>query len=148
MGSWNGLANVSCGVSVEIPLVPVAAVRPKVTKWNTYYPGAYGKYLPEARQWLDNQWSDNPIEGPLRARLRFILPRPKSHYRTGRNSHLVKDGAPGYPHQDVDNFIKGALDVLNGVVYRDDTQVVEVTAIKEYGDPGRTLVEIESMMAG
>lgn len=138
---------MSSFVLVEIPLVPVAAVRPKVTRWNTYYPGAYGKYLPEARDWLNNHWSDEPLEGPLRANLRFVLPRPKSHYRTGRNAHLVKDGAPGYPHQDVDNFVKGALDVLNGVVYQDDTQVVELQAIKEYGDSGRTFARIETMLA-
>lgn len=139
---------MSCGTSVEIPLTPVAAVRPKVTRWNTYYPGAYGKYLPEARQWLNDYWSDDPLTGPLRVRLTFTLTRPKSHFRTGRNSHLVKDGAPGYPHQDVDNFVKGALDVLNGVVYEDDTQVVEVWATKRYGETAATLAEIETMTTG
>ena len=139
---------MSYGLSLEIPLTPVAAVRPKVTKWNTYYPGAYGKYLPEARQWLNDYWSDDPLLSPLRVRLTFTLTRPKSHFRTGRNSHLVKNGAAGYPHQDVDNFIKGALDVLNGVVYKDDSQVVEVWAVKEYGDQARTFVEIETLATG
>lgn len=127
----------------EIPLLPVSAVRPKVTRWNTYYPGAYGDYLPEARAWVEGHWQDPPLEGPLAVSLVFVMPRPKSHFRTGKNSHLVKDGAPDYPHQDIDNLAKGALDVMTGRVYEDDRQVILMHGCKVYGDPGRTVVEIE-----
>jgi Holliday junction resolvase RusA-like endonuclease len=127
----------------EIPLLPVAAVRPKVTRWNTYYPGAYGEYLPEAREWVSNHWQEEPIDGALFVRLVFVMPRPKSHYRSGKNSELVKDGAPQMPHQDIDNLVKGALDVMTGRVYEDDRQVHEVSAVKMYGNPGRTVVAIK-----
>ena len=38
-----------------------------------------------------------PLDGPLRLGLIFALPRPKSHYRTGRNALLLRDGPPAYP---------------------------------------------------
>jgi len=129
--------------SFEIPLLPVAAVRPKVTKWNTYYPGAYGEYLPDARAWVKSFWQEEPIQGPLAVFLVFVMPRPKSHYRAGKNSHLVKDSAPAYPHQDIDNLAKGALDVMTGRVYEDDRQVIMMHGCKVYGDPGHTVVKIK-----
>ena len=128
--------------SFEIPLLPVAAVRPKVTRWNTYYPGAYGTYLPEARAWMSEYWKDPALLGAVAVTLEFVMPRPKSHYRSGRNAHLVKDDAPVMPHQDIDNLVKGALDVMTGRVYEDDRQVYEVTARKVYGADGCTVVEI------
>lgn len=119
-------------ISLDIPFTPVAAVRPKVTRWSTYYPGAYGEYLPTVREWLLSEWSNTPVTYPLGVSLTFYLPRPVSHYRAGRNAHLVKDSAPPYPHPDIDNFVKGALDVMSGSVYEDDRQVIRVTAQKMY----------------
>ena len=107
-------------VSLSIPFTPVAAVRPKVTRWSTYYPGPYGEYLPTVREWLSMEWKDSPVTYPLSVLLEFHVPRKPSHYRAGRNSHLVKSSAPEYPHPDIDNFVKGALDVMSGSIYEDD----------------------------
>jgi len=35
-----------------------------------------------------------PLEGALSVSMIFNMPRPKSHYRTGRYSHLLKSNAP------------------------------------------------------
>jgi Holliday junction resolvase RusA-like endonuclease len=134
--------NLSYSASVDLPFVPVAAVRPKVTRWSTYYPGAYGEYLPTVREWLAANWSDDPLDGPLAVHLAFYLPRPKSHYGTGRNSCKVKGSAPAYPRPDLDNFVKGALDAILGTVIADDSLVVNLAAWKGYGDPGRTEIRI------
>lgn len=129
-------------VELEIPIEPVAAVRPKVTRWSTYYPGRYGKYLEEMRAWLNvhcvRQASKETL---LEVTAEFELSRPKSHYGTGRNAGVVKRSAPVVPHQDVDNLLKGLLDALTGRAYVDDKQVVEVTARKSYGR-GLTVVNI------
>ena len=44
---------------------------------------------------------------------------------------------------DIDNITKCILDGLNGVAYRDDTQVVEVSAKKIYAEKAEVKVEIE-----
>jgi Holliday junction resolvase RusA-like endonuclease len=120
---------------VEVEITPVAAVRPKVTRWNTYYPGEYGSYLPKLKELLKKAYQGSVIRTECRLRVECIMPRPKSHFRTGRNSHLVKNGAPLFPHQDVDNLLKGAMDAASGVLYEDDRLVVEVACRKAYGAP-------------
>lgn len=45
---------------------------------------------------------------------------------------------------DVDNVLKAVLDALNGVAYKDDTQVVEEFARKYYSDSPRIEIYIET----
>jgi Holliday junction resolvase RusA-like endonuclease len=137
--------------SFEIPLEPVAAVRPKVTRFATYYPGRYGDYLPAARAAVADLWDSDPLEGLLLVRLGFVIPRPKSHYGTGRNAGEVKAGklaAHPVPSPDTDNYAKAALDCLAPVVFGDDRQVSILAASKRYGTPGRTVVNIERATDG
>lgn len=135
-------------VTIRIPFEPVAAVRPKVTKWNTYYPGKYGKYLPEVRDWLNVHWRlALPRETLLDVTAYFGLSRPKSHYGTGRNSLRVKASAARVPHQDVDNLAKGVLDACNGVVWEDDSAVVRLVAEKGYGS-GESVLVVSEFVTG
>jgi crossover junction endodeoxyribonuclease RusA len=65
----------------------------------------------------------------------FLLPRPKSHYGTGRNSRRLKPAAPLYPgkYPDLDKLCRSTLDALRmGGAYRDDAQVVTLHAFKVY----------------
>lgn len=73
--------------------------------------------------------------GPLRVILTFVLPRPKGHYGTGRNSGTVKASAPAFPavRPDLDKLIRSTLDALRDAgVYRDDAQIVRIRASKHY----------------
>ena len=77
-----------------------------------------------------------PLTKPLYLALVFYFKRPKSHYRTGRYKHLLKDKAPEYhtTKPDIDNLVKFVADSLNKVFYEDDSQVVELLAKKVYCD--------------
>ena len=84
------------------------------------------------------------IDGPLWLTMVFYIPRPKSHYRTGKYSHLLKDSAPKHhtSKPDGDNLAKGTLDALTGIqVWRDDSQVVRMSITKEWAEsqPGMSL---------
>ena len=85
----------------------------------------------------------HPIEGPISVSLPFSMPRPKSHYRTGRYSHLLKDNVPSLhvSKPDIDNIIKFYLDAMTGSFWRDDASVCTIEASKIYSEEG--LVEIE-----
>ena len=61
-----------------------------------------------------------PLSGDLVASAAFVVQSPK---KTKRMS----------PRGDVDNYFK-SLDVLNGVVWGDDDQLVWASMSKEYGD--------------
>lgn len=75
------------------------------------------------------------VTGPVRVWLRFALERPPSHYRTGRNAHLIKDSAPAHPvsKNDIDKLTRAVLDALTTAgVWTDDGLVVDVRARKFY----------------
>lgn len=69
-----------------------------------------------------------PIDGPVRVAVAFVLPRPKS----------VKRDRP-HVAPDIDKLLRALFDGITdaGVVWADDSRVVEVEATKHYGDvPG------------
>ena len=80
-----------------------------------------------------------PLGAPLLVSLEFRFPRPRSHYRTGSNAHLLRDNAPGWPVSratpDVDKAVRSTLDALCiAGLFADDSQVAELRASKTYAD--------------
>ncbi|MGW0495080.1 RusA family crossover junction endodeoxyribonuclease [Streptomyces sp. NPDC003007] len=67
-----------------------------------------------------------PLDGPLVASMVFTFARPKGHYRTGRNAHLLRDSAPARPAvtPDLSKILRATEDALTGVVWADDARVV------------------------
>jgi len=78
-----------------------------------------------------------PHQGPVEVILRFSLPRPKSHFGTGRNKDVLKASAPAYPtgKPDIDKLARAVLDAISQICFRDDSQVARLDAIKQYADP-------------
>ncbi len=66
----------------------------------------------------------------------FYLPRPASHYGTGRNAGVLRATAPAYPlgKPDTSKMFRAVEDAMSGVVYTDDCRVVEIRAAKRYAD--------------
>jgi crossover junction endodeoxyribonuclease RusA len=88
-----------------------------------------------------------PLAGPVALLAVFSLPRPKGHYRTGRNAHLLKESAPNFPagRPDLDKLLRALLDGLTaGGAWLDDSQVAQLAATKEWGQPG-CRIEIEQL---
>jgi crossover junction endodeoxyribonuclease RusA len=81
----------------------------------------------------------SPYVEPMDIRLMFWLPRPLGHFGTGRNAGRVKASAPLAPgtRPDLDKLVRAVLDALTGVAFRDDSQVVAITASKLYSDDGQ-----------
>lgn len=78
-----------------------------------------------------------PYAGPVFVDLLFRLSRPKSHYRTGRFAHQLRDDAPDWvtTRPDVDKLVRGCLDALSGYAYVDDAMVVSLYTSKRYVRP-------------
>lgn len=74
-----------------------------------------------------------PPQSPIDLVITFMLPRPKGHWRTGRNAHLLRDDAPRRPttKPDIDKLQRSTLDAMRDAgVYVDDSQVVRIDARK------------------
>lgn len=87
------------------------------------------------------------LDGPLFVAMRFFQPHPKSHYRTGKHSTLLRDSAPMFPagRPDVLKLARGVEDALSGVCWRDDAQIVIERLSKFYGEPARVEVSVLSL---
>jgi len=82
---------------------------------------------------------DLPLEKmtkPIKCTLHFFCKRPKTHYKTGKNAHILKDTAPKYNtnNKDLDNMVKFVLDALNDKLYTDDCLIVEINCVKTYSN--------------
>lgn len=81
-----------------------------------------------------------PLTGPLQFGVTFVLPRPKSHYRTGRNAHLLRDSAPVWPagKPDCSKLLRSTEDALTDAgIWQDDAQIVNYTSLaKVFGSAG------------
>lgn len=119
-----------------IPISPVAASRPQVPRFGKpYYKGRYKQYRKEVSDWLASNWEGEAMSGPLRAEVWFCVPKPKT-------SKLR------YPKPDIDNFIKAVFDALNGLMWEDDYQIVQVDAEKMWclnPSEGGTRIEVQSV---
>lgn len=80
------------------------------------------------------------FKGPLYLVATFYAPRPKSHY----NKSGVSRSAPRYPtvRPDTTKLLRPLEDALQGIVYADDSQIVEQLVRKRYGEPARVEVKI------
>lgn len=85
------------------------------------------------------QHSAVPFHAPVMVDLSFTLPRPKSHYGSGRNATALKPWAmaarPG-SKPDLDKLVRAVLDALSGLVWDDDALVVALHAAKFYAGLG------------
>ena len=79
-----------------------------------------------------------PLTGPLEASIEAVFPYPATW---GKNKKLLP-----YPSKiDVDNVAKAAGDMMNGIVYIDDAQIVRLTVSKAYGnEPGVIITIVET----
>lgn len=84
------------------------------------------------------------LDGPLDVEFVIVRARPKNHYGTGRNAHVLKDSAPLQPTSapDTTKLVRGVEDALTGIVWVDDAQIVNQSAQKRYGDKPRVEVRI------
>lgn len=79
---------------------------------------------------------ETPIEGPLKVDIKFFKLKPKS---------MKKSITHWTTKPDLDNLVKLAIDAVNKIFFRDDSQIVEITASKYYDKTPRTELEIRKV---
>lgn len=124
--------------------IPQGSTRAYVPKgWTHPVITSSAKGLKAWRQLIaDQAQSHAPPElwsGPIGIVLEFRLPKPKSEPKRRRT---WPDRRP-----DLDKLSRGAFDALTNVIFRDDSQIVQLHAEKDWGAPGVriTLKKIEEV---
>lgn len=90
-----------------------------------------------------------PLEGPVELTALFTFRRPKSHYGTGRNSHVLKEDMPARPcgraQGDLSHLIRAVEDSLTDAgAWGDDSQVSQYGAMtgKYWADDAPAILDV------
>jgi len=84
-----------------------------------------------------------PLEGPLALGVRAYLPIPQSKPQKWKAAALAGEIRPT-TKPDCSNMVKHLEDVMQGVFFRDDKEIVSLTIEKYYGDPARWEIVLTS----
>lgn len=132
-------------IEVTIPYAPVAKARPRMTKTgHTYTPEKTRQYEKIVQFCFHKKYGciQQPLtDKPVSVTLLFYMPIPKSFSK--KKIDELKENKMLCPKKpDIDNLAKAVLDALNGRAYKDDNQIVELFARKEYSEQPRTEIFI------
>jgi Holliday junction resolvase RusA-like endonuclease len=78
-----------------------------------------------------------PMEGPLRLHVIAVFPKPASWSKKKAAEIVWHTGKP-----DGDNILKACGDALNGIVWRDDSQVAHASIIKAYSEDSTACLRV------
>ena len=113
---------------------PVPKGRPRFTRQGrTYTPKKTHDYETEvAKEARAAMGSSEPLETPVAVYVHVTFPIPQS-YSKKRSEACLSGFEKHIKRPDLDNCIKAITDGMNGVVYKDDSQITSLHATKVYG---------------
>ena len=85
-----------------------------------------------------------PLQGAIALGVRAYLPIPKSKPKKWQAAAMAGEIRPT-TKPDIDNLAKNIEDVMNGVFFVDDRQIVTLSVEKWYGEPARWEISLESI---
>ena len=132
-------------IRFTVPGEPTGKGRPRVFKAN----GVSRAVTPQKTlsyenlvKWIVSELMQvKQLTGEVEAEIKAYYAIPKS--MTKKNRQLIEEGKL-HPTKkpDLDNVAKIILDALNGIAYKDDSQVVRLHVEKEYADDNKPRVEV------
>jgi len=104
---------------------PVAASRPRVSRWGAFYVGAYKNFREIAAEkvWNTLDPSFTPLTSVLAVSIELFVKQPTKTEKL-------------YPRPDIDNFAKAILDTMNGKIWVDDSQIISLYVTKQWAEKG------------
>jgi Holliday junction resolvase RusA-like endonuclease len=134
---------MSGAITIIVSGVPIAKGRVRMTRRGfAYTPSstrkfeAFGRLV--AQETMDGR---APLDGPVRAEITVDLPPPMSWSAKRQDAALRGEISPT-SRPDVDNYVKAALDAINAIVVTDDSLVVQLRAIKQFGAVPKLVVTV------
>lgn len=125
-----------------VPTAPVAKARARSTRSGHHYTPQKTVDFESIVSWhAKAAMAGKPLyEGALIVTLYYGIPIPKNL------EPRIKRGEIIYPTKrpDMDNYEKSVLDAMNGIVYKDDAQIVATFHKKRYTRNPRVVISVDS----
>jgi len=133
-------------IKLTIPGPPCAKQRPRLGKYGTYTPEKTMNYETLVKELYIVEHHNRQLEGALEMTVRAYFQIPKS--ASQKKAVEMQEGKiRPTTKPDWDNVGKIISDALNGLAYRDDSQIVRATVEKYYSDEPRVEIEIQEIGA-
>ena len=127
---------------------PVEQARPRATRMGRgirlYDPKKVSVYKKQLAMMCKFQYKQAPLTGPLMVELNFFRHIQSSISKKERGLRLSGSHRP-VVKPDTDNYVKSTLDGLNGLLWEDDNQIVDLVAHKYYSDKPRVEIEVTKL---
>lgn len=91
---------------------------------------------------------ERPLSGPLGLTIAFTKVRPRAHYRTGRNAHLLRDDAPTWKatSPDLSKLVRSTEDAITSAgLWEDDRLVARYDITDKWGETSGATITIETL---
>lgn len=132
-------------IILSVPGKPIAKKRPRFYRKGNFV-GTYNDQTTEEGRWMleaKQQITSPLLEGPLCLDIQFLMPIPKGWPKYQIEKIYRGDFIYHEKKPDLDNLVKFVKDCLNGLAWKDDSQVAEIHAVKFYADKPLTYLLIE-----
>lgn len=132
-------------IRFTVPGLPQGKGRARFGNGRTYTPAktvAYEGLIALAGQ--DVMDGRELLEGPVHLCIDAYFPIPKS-WSAKRKQEATSGLAWHTSKPDSDNIMKAVGDGLNGVIWKDDSQIVMARILKQYGETPRLEVRVETI---
>lgn len=130
---------------------PVEQARPRATRFGKgirlYDPKKVTVFKRQLGMLAKQQMLDRglePYDGPLEVCMVFYRPVQASISKKERSRRLSGVHRPTVK-PDLSNYIKALEDGLNGIIWIDDNQIVQIVAEKKYSDRPRIVIEVNKV---
>lgn len=119
-------------------LVPLSKPRPRFSRTGrAYTPPKYQDY----EDYIARQYKGYMFQNNISIYIVFDFKVPASYSK--KKAQEAMSGILRPSSKDVDNLVKGVLDALNKVAWRDDRYIYFIQAQKRYSDNNRITIIIE-----
>lgn len=121
-------------ITLNIDAEPVAKGRARSTRGGVHYTPEKTREFEALIKRHALAAGATPIDGPLCLMVSFYSAIPKSWSKKRRDEALASGGICKTSRPDLDNLVKAVQDGLNGVLWNDDAQIVDIRARKRYAE--------------
>lgn len=93
-------------------------------------------------QWQIRPYAPSQLyEGPVQLDLTFYMPIPKGTSKP-KTTQMINGVIFPIKRPDLDNLSYLIVNAMKGIIYEDDSQIVDLNLHKRYGDAPKTVVKV------